>query len=59
MAVASEHVAADVVDIDAFPELSDRYRVTSVPTTLVDGGVELLGSQAESGFLDAILSRRR
>ena len=58
MAVASEHIAADVVDVETLPELAERHAVKSVPTLLVDGAVELLGTQSESGILEAI-SRRR
>ncbi len=54
MAVASEHVVADVVEVDALPELGHEYKVTSVPKTLVNGSVELLGTQSESSLLDAI-----
>ena len=54
MAVASEQVVADVVEVDGLPELAQEYRVTSVPKTLVNGSVELLGSQSESSLVDAI-----
>jgi predicted DsbA family dithiol-disulfide isomerase len=54
MAVASEHVVADVVEVDALPELVREYKVTSVPKTLVNGSIELVGSQSESSLLDAI-----
>ena len=54
MAVASEHVMAAVVEVDALPELAHEYKVMSVPKTLVNGSVELLGSQSESSLLDAI-----
>ncbi len=54
IAVASEYVVADVVEVDALPELAHEYRVTSVPKTLVNASVELLGSQSESSLLDAI-----
>ena len=54
IAVASEHVVADVVDVDALPELAHEYKVTSVPKTLVNASVELLGSQCESSLVDAI-----
>ena len=54
IAVSSEYVVADVVEVDALPELAHEYDVTSVPKTLVNGAVELLGSQSESSLLDAI-----
>ena len=42
-AVASEHVVADVVEVDALPELAHEYKVMSVPKTLVNGSVESIG----------------
>jgi hypothetical protein len=56
MAVASEYVVADVVEVDALPELGHQYKVTSVPKTLLNGTIELLGSQSESSLLDAMES---
>ncbi len=54
IAVVSEYVVADVVEVDALPELAHEYSVTSVPKTLVNASVELLGTQSESSLLDAI-----
>jgi len=54
MAVVSEHVVAEVVDVAALSELARKYHVTSVPKTLLNGSVELLGSQSEESFLDGI-----
>lgn len=36
MALASEHVRADMVEATEFPELSDRYGVYGVPRTVID-----------------------
>jgi predicted DsbA family dithiol-disulfide isomerase len=38
-----------------FPDLIRRYRVTGVPKIVVDEGIELLGAQPETTFVDAIL----
>ena len=59
MAVASQHVVADVVDIEAVPELAERHHVRSVPKLLIDGAMELLGSQSESGVVEAISRQSR
>jgi hypothetical protein len=59
MAVASENVAADVVEVGALAEMAERYRVRSVPKTLVDGAIELLGSQSESSLVEAITASAR
>ncbi len=49
-------MVADVVDVDGLPELAREYKVTSVPKTLVNASVELLGSQSESSLVDAIVT---
>ena len=54
LAVENEHVIADVIEVESFPEVVERFNVTSVPKTLVNGTVELLGSQTESSLLQAI-----
>ena len=54
LAVASEHVLAEVIEVSELPELAERYRVTGVPKALVNDVVELLGSQSEEKLLDAL-----
>lgn len=56
IAVENERVRADVIEVESLPEAAQRYRVTSVPKTLLNGVVELLGSQSPASFLDAIES---
>ncbi len=55
MAVESEHVTADVVEIQEFPDLAKRYNVTGVPKIVLNDQMELLGSQPESTLLAAVL----
>lgn len=54
VAIETQHVVADVVDVEALPELAERHGITSVPKTTVNGSVELLGSQSASSLIDAI-----
>ena len=54
VAVESEHVIAEVVEITAFPELARRYDVTSVPKAVFNDSTELVGSQSEERFLAAL-----
>ncbi len=55
MAVESPRVTADVIEANEFPELSARYAVSGVPKIVINDRVELLGSQRESRFLQAVL----
>jgi hypothetical protein len=53
-AVASEHVVADVIDVEALPSFAQTFRVTSVPKVLFNASGEVLGSQTESSLLDGL-----
>ncbi len=55
MAVESERVTAEVVEVGEFEELGNRYRVQGVPKTVLNETVELLGAQPEARFLEAVL----
>lgn len=54
MAVESRRVTAEVVEIDEFPELADRYQVQGVPKTVI-GEIDLVGAQSEQVMLAAVL----
>jgi hypothetical protein len=55
MAIESERVTADVIEANEFPELSAAFAVSGVPKIVLNDRVELLGSQRESRFLQAVL----
>jgi glutaredoxin-like protein len=56
LALASPLVTATAWSVIEFPDLIRRYRVTGVPKIVIDTGVELLGAQPETAFVDAILA---
>jgi len=51
MAVESEHVTADVIEAQEFPDLARRYGVRGVPKIVINDGVEFVGALPESQFL--------
>ncbi len=55
MAVESDRITADVVEVGEFPELGTRYRVQGVPKIVMNESVELVGAQREPQFLEAVL----
>ena len=55
MAIESPRVTADVVEANEFPDLSYRFQVSAVPKIVINDSVELLGSQREQRFLEAVL----
>ena len=57
MAVESPSVVATCIEATEFLDLAQRYRVTGVPKTIVEGtGVELLGAVSEATFVETVLS---
>jgi predicted DsbA family dithiol-disulfide isomerase len=55
MAFESPQITAACVEATEFMELSRKYRVTSVPKTIVNGSVEILGAVPEETFVSAVL----
>ena len=47
----SDHVTADGVEVTGFPDLAQRYRVSSVPKTVVGERHEFVGAGPESMLL--------
>jgi glutaredoxin-like protein len=55
MAVESPHVVATCVEATEFLDLAQKYRVTGVPKTIVEGTeVEILGAVPEHEFVNAV-----
>ena len=58
MAVESPQVTATCVEATEFLDLSQRYRVTGVPKTIVEGSdVEILGAVPETTFVTTVLAK--
>ncbi len=56
-ALENPNITAYAVDATEFPELSDKYGVSAVPLTVVDGATQVTftGKYPESRFLAEIL----
>jgi hypothetical protein len=55
MAVASERITADVVEVTEFPELAQRYHIYGVPKVVINDTVEFEGALPEPRFLLEVL----
>ena len=47
----NDHITADGVEVTGYPDLAQRYRVSSVPKTVVGEGIEFVGAGPESMLL--------
>ena len=44
MAIANAHIVADVIEVNEFPDLIQRYAVQGVPKTVINETVEFVGN---------------
>lgn len=56
MAWSNPRIRAYAVEATEFPDLAQRYRVTGVPKTVVDGRTEILGAIPEDAFVEQALA---
>jgi len=54
MAIESPNVIADVVEVNEFPHLAQRYAIRGVPKTVINETVDFIGSIPESQFVEHI-----
>ena len=55
MAMENPRISADVVEVQEFPSLAQRYRVMGVPKTVINETVQFLGAVPEETFVDKVL----
>ena len=56
LAMASEHVTADMVEATEFPELSQKFRVMGVPRTVMSEAQAIEGAVPEEHLLEWVLA---
>jgi glutaredoxin-like protein len=56
MAWANPNLTAFAVEATEYPDLARKYRVTGVPKTVVDDGIEILGAIPEDAFIEQALA---
>ena len=54
-AIVNDNITSDVVEIQEFPNLSDKYSVFSVPKTVVNESSEVVGAVPEAVFLEKVM----
>ncbi len=55
LAVESEHITADLVEVTEFPELARRYQVRAVPRTILNEA-SIEGALPEAEFVKAVVA---
>jgi len=54
MAIENKHVMADVIEVNEFPHLAQRYVIRGVPKTVINENVEFVGNVPESQFIEHV-----
>ena len=55
MALESPQITADVIEVQEFPSLGNRYTVRSVPLTVINETIRFSGAVSEQEFVDKVL----
>jgi hypothetical protein len=58
-AIASDKITADGVEVTGYPDLAQKYRISSVPKTVVNERVEFVGAGPETMLLEHVLQAAR
>jgi len=58
-AIANDKVTADGVEITGYPDLAQKYRVSSVPKTVINEKVEFVGAGPENMLLQHVQQAAR
>ena len=55
MAMANPNVSAEVVEVQEFPDMAQRYQVMGVPKTVINNKVQFVGAVPEATFIEKVL----
>jgi len=55
MAMANPNISAEVIEVQEFPDVAQRYQVMGVPKTVINDKAEFVGAVPDEMFLNAIL----
>jgi len=59
MAIESEKVTADVIEVSEFPHIAQRYRIFAVPKVVINESLEFEGARPEAAFVAMVESVAR
>jgi predicted DsbA family dithiol-disulfide isomerase len=56
LAIESDLITADLVEVTEFPHLAQRYQVRAVPRTIVNETGVIEGALPEAQFVEAVIA---
>lgn len=54
LAIHSERITADAVEVGEFPDMIQKYNVSGVPKIVINETIEFVGAQPAEVFLQAV-----
>jgi alkyl hydroperoxide reductase subunit AhpF len=57
IAITSQQVTTVIIDAQQFPDLAERYKAKSVPMTIIDGGLSIVGVVPPAQLVEKVLNR--
>jgi glutaredoxin-like protein len=55
LALANPHIKAEVIEVNEFPELAQRYSVSAVPLTVIGERIAIPGAVPEAALVEQVL----
>ncbi len=55
MMLVTPNVKAEVIEVNEFPDLAQRYNVSAVPLTLIEDRIAIPGAVPEKGLVEQVL----
>jgi predicted DsbA family dithiol-disulfide isomerase len=55
MGIVSEHVKAEVIEVNEFADLQQRFKVEAVPMTVINDTVAVAGALPEQKFVEQVI----
>lgn len=58
-ALANSNITGEMVEASEFPEMADKFGVSSVPHIVINGDVQFVGAYPEESFVDYVLEAHK
>ncbi len=55
MMLVTPHVKAEVIEVNEFPDLAQRYNVSAVPLTVIEDRIAIPGAVPEKALVEQVL----
>ncbi|MCH7809032.1 MAG: thioredoxin family protein [Chloroflexi bacterium] len=55
MGIVTEHVKAEVIEVNEFPDLAQRYKVEAVPLTVINDRISIPGALPEPALIEQVV----